>query len=705
MEYHDDTVIIDELITHAQSCCLDPLKSGELFYLYALKGEPESLKKMLNGFTIEYGLDFEEFYTTDLQAYSTTVPDEVIMSIFKMSLRMKNELVSKKILEASQLIDKDNKKGLLSRLLKATVSSQAYHITNKLIDSHPVVIHKGLGQTILHALAINDDLNMVHLLKEDVNYFFTLDNNNNNAFYYAKSREVKEFILERFVFEYSENVEKLSAYSSQILNFFKKIFSFENRNLVSQALNILKTFDEKFSFNYFGEIFNAQIKSELYKNIEVLLGIDPLISFQGKNVLHFAAQLNDKKLFQLTALKTENIFYLHRLDDFMATPISYIESYEMYELFSKRITYEGNSNSKFLMDISQQMSVKNEILKNVHYLNLSNRLKLVLNEKNIEKNLEISNFFFDPSENVLKSFYLQVSALSNPSAFYNPYNYPNVKVIYTTNTEDIDILCDDTEWISLLIESFFKPNPTGTSDLFTAPLFEIIDRESGLYAPNKNYSPAVFKFAGLILSLAFINRIEINAVFIQSVYRKIYGFEPCHPDYLKFQSPTIYARVKQSEQGQDFNVYNDPAYELIYEHFKFEIDALAEGFNISRNTRIVKYFTIEDFKAVLKGKHLNSVTPYEFIKLCDFSALDIKFTFTRILESFDQNQVGHLIKLITNRNSLPIDGLAGLVIRIQIDVKQIKHLQVERPNILHVPDNYSEEKLKFTLLQAIKKCN
>lgn len=218
-----------------------------------------------------------EFSTTLDLPKNHLVQPEVILPILSITLKEKHEHISNQVLGTSQLINVDmdmsNKNHeRWSRCFKEMVSSRAYDMANKMLESHPSLIEQGKGQTLLHALAINDDINMIPLLKHNVDYVFTLDNTGRPAASYAKSSHVKQFILKRFVFEYQGNVEKLLPYRSRISKLFQNIFSFvtnhklfsyklRDSKLVSDALTILKGFDEKFRSNFLGEIFIAQIKS------------------------------------------------------------------------------------------------------------------------------------------------------------------------------------------------------------------------------------------------------------------------------------------------------------------------------------------------------------------------------------------------------------------------------------------------------------
>lgn len=323
---------------------------------------------------------------------------------------------------------------------------------------------------------------------------------------------------------------------------------------------------------------------------------------------------------------------------------------------------------------------------------------------------------------ILGSSFLFYEENFKSSSWYDSTVYPAVKITFKDEC-GFDVGGLTNEWISLLIESFFKPNPHGSADLFTLPLFHIVDEKSGVYAPNKAYPPEVYKFAGSILALAFNLKIGIKVEFIESIYRAIWRIEPVRIFTIKTDFPKISKYLYKVKflnisklgldlyTGQTTEQYiKDYSHYLLYNKYKEEIDALADGFQVERNEKIRENISIPEFKQVLKGKV--SFTADEFMRVATFEdgSDHLKSIFKEFLMEINDNQRVLLIQFMTGRNSLPFDGLQGIEPQLTVCFEHFDSDFLPGAStcssMLFLPAFETKEELKDKLLFAFKSgCN
>ena len=83
-------------------------------------------------------------------------------------------------------------------------------------------------------------------------------------------------------------------------------------------------------------LYNCAIK-RCYNCIEKILEYNPLTVFDGKNVIHIAALLDDNEILELASKST---IYLHLRDEAGEVPSKYIQSQNFYNSFLKRNNFE-----------------------------------------------------------------------------------------------------------------------------------------------------------------------------------------------------------------------------------------------------------------------------------------------------------------------------------------------------------------------------
>lgn len=292
--------------------------------------------------------------------------------------------------------------------------------------------------------------------------------------------------------------------------------------------------------------------------------------------------------------------------------------------------------------------------------------------------------YIDMTKNLLKSSYLAVSNSKEPA----PTRIPKNTSITFTNALNMQSKVSMVEWLTLLIESFFKENPEGKAEDFTAPLFEIVSEESGLYAPNMKYPADVFTFSGIILATAFNSGIGIRVELIESIYRCLWAIEPFDPAHLQAHDPVISNQFNllltadqdtitksdlDMKKGQTVEDYvRERTADILYLRYKCAIDALVQGFYLNCNPDIKDHLSMFEFEIALTGSTRYSAD--DLFKACSFTPHNVSLInkFRQILEEFTDIQRMKFIKFATNS---PINSYSKIPqINVYFDYVSNKHL-------------------------------
>ena len=283
------------------------------------------------------------------------------------------------------------------------------------------------------------------------------------------------------------------------------------------------------------------------------------------------------------------------------------------------------------------------------------------------------------------------------------------------------------DWITNLIGTFFNQNPTGTARKFTAPLFLRIDEESGLYAPNKDYSIEIFRFAGSIVGISLGLGVPLKVKFIPSIYKIIFKEEIDLDEDLLIQNPSIHRNLNllldpefnfdeasltfPSNSSNFVNKSNvksyisEVSYEILYKKYKKEILAFVCGFESVLPVKICNFISRNELIKILIGK-AKDYTADEFIKAVSFNCKRVKRDFHKLISEFDSNQKKLLLKFITGSDCLPIEGFVGL--EKQINILIFDFLEGKLPesstcsNTLKLPPYKNYEKMKRDIVMAIE---
>lgn len=312
-------------------------------------------------------------------------------------------------------------------------------------------------------------------------------------------------------------------------------------------------------------------EKKLYSHIEQVLKYFPYIrDKEQRSVLHLSVQFNDTILYTLIP---EDKIYLHLLDKNRKTAISLVTNKEWIDILASRLKLE-RTKQMCLCELMTQIDVANS---RVLYPNVTSRVNLARNNcfrLSSVGQLKIPNTFSFRS--------VCLNSTESPEILYHSKYYP-----YFLNKP--------SEWLADLMKSFFKGHPDGTAADFTASLFILESGGSEFYVPNTKYPLEVFRFAGSIISIAFAYSFKVNYKFIDSFYRKLFMIEPVNPEVLPFHNRSEFDRLKRIHD-QNSEQYQLAVSECLYGKYQSEIDAMVDGFTISRNFLIIKYLDYEEFR-------------------------------------------------------------------------------------------------------------
>ena len=441
-----------------------------------------------------------------------------------------------------------------------------------------------------------------------------------------------------------------------------------------------------------GKVFKKCVNARNYRCIGIMTDWHVPLSYEGRNILHFAAEMDDFSLFKY-APKDEIL--LDKPDDNGQYAMAYVLSRGMAKNLSAKWVVETQKLSPRSWDCVQSMynmTTLFEITDNT----LPFRASLLAHR--LQRSAESSHspaFILSVSRNsVFKDSYTAIH--KNNVAKFNWYR-DNLKLEIRFDSEmGIDVGGPRLEWLSLMVDAMIKENPDGNELDFTAPLFKEIDGESGMYAPTMKYNESVYEFAGSILALAFREKISLKVNLIPAAIKMIlHNVYKYNPDDLKLQHPQNYKSLQNlaklsDEDIQKFELFfeSDPAepvnksnfekYMKDYGYFhtftKYEpaLKALAKGFNkINRVHLLHSLFNHKEMTDILRGG--NTIDLESFKKHSNVSGSEeSRQIFWKMMEMLTEEEKLNFLKFITGRDSVPFEGITGLKDKLNISLNVLK---------------------------------
>lgn len=460
--------------------------------------------------------------------------------------------------------------------------------------------------------------------------------------------------------------------------------------------------------------------SNFYRCVIFILNHNPLVDYEGKNIVHLAALLDDPVLIEAAP---QDYCYLHLRDKEGNFPTKYVKSYEMFTKIMERSYFEF-----------ERLPYPREHQANIEYLrksyqigfsvSKSHRIELLFTDQslfqvNTRLKLEVSR------DKILKHSYKKLHTLLG--IWYTPSFYGSSYVTFK-NEPAVDIDGVTNDWLSSLIEVFFKSNPNGDASKFTAPLFQPVDGNPNIYQPTGSYAPSVYKFAGSIVAAALSRGITTLVEIVPSLYRVLLGIEPFRLDDLKIQDPTVYKNLISLRDSfinnvpvigfnfatlaeVDNYIINYAASRLYTNHSEF-LDAFAEGFSSKLPHKLSKYLDLADLKSVLRGRVTISTQDFKDNIIFHSSIttpLRIDDIFFEMIDKLSQKERFKLVRFVTGRHGLPYGGLSDLSEKINVYFNKLPLGHLPQSNTcfsdLYLPKFTTGEELKGLVFKAMDYCN
>lgn len=285
------------------------------------------------------------------------------------------------------------------------------------------------------------------------------------------------------------------------------------------------------------------------------------------------------------------------------------------------------------------------------------------------------------------------------------------------------------DWIGLILKSFFESeNPV------VKPLFIRHNEETTFYAPNPEYGPEVFKYAGSMIAYALTRwNIPVRVTFIPLIMKLLNDSRVSLAD-LKLQEPTIfqsYMSMKRAdfdfetaeitfddEESTPVTAANVDSYiavemnRLLNGNWSTAAQAFVEGFKAkTQNVIISTILSSEEFASMLEGR--GKITAKKFLKGVTFDGLlpvYLRDAFIKCVTEMTEEQILKLIQYITNVRGLPFNGMKGFNPQIKIALRSpslLDHLPEAATcfSTLRLHDSSSYEKFKQNMFYAIEHCD
>lgn len=270
--------------------------------------------------------------------------------------------------------------------------------------------------------------------------------------------------------------------------------------------------------------------------------------------------------------------------------------------------------------------------------------------------------------NLLRSSYMQVC--NNATKWFGPNHKFFIKYVGEIGMDAGGL---KQEWMTNLIKIFFKPNPQGSASEFKAPLFVIADENTGVFAPNIDYEPDAFRFAGSIIAIALMMGISVGYKFIPAIYKFIMNFPidiesdmiRHSPDTWKnlsmLNSPDVDIRELQLSLPSNPlasvtrrlipRYIKEYAEDILFGRYQSHILAFKSGFEISLPEHVKLFFRLEEFEKILYGEP-TEMCHEELFELFIFQNSETEVFMTNFMNEIEANRRKNLFKFITGLETL-----------------------------------------------------
>lgn len=294
-----------------------------------------------------------------------------------------------------------------------------------------------------------------------------------------------------------------------------------------------------------------------------------LISSGKENILHFAAGLDDNKLFSIAERCT---MLIDKTNVQRQYPMDLVQSRKMAIKFNEK--WLQVSRERFLSLASSESR-----------LNLCHRFEL---------SDECENLNPPARGQMLKETFLE--GINESTDLYCPYLRMKINLLEVYG--QIPVL----EWLSFLLTDIFVPaSGNGNVEEYSLPLFEYCESE-GAYVPNGLYPGEVYELAGKVFSIANYFGLGLGNKVVQSTQgtdaqRSSFEYFKRGMDELRFMKIEVHS-----------NAQNDDRIVLKSKNqlFQIKISEKTTSGKISRNAKmLVKAF--EELSGAKQRKFIDSI--------------------------------------------------------------------------------------------------
>lgn len=466
-------------------------------------------------------------------------------------------------------------------------------------------------------------------------------------------------------------------------------------------------------------LVNKFVSKNDFDSISMILDIGySLDSYKGsneKNIAHIAAENG-----RLDIIKQIKSCYLFRKRDIYGqNPIFYANDVNIIKEIRRKCMLTRDQKNKENLTSWQVSLLSKDFVRLNALISLKRRIKkfkkTFINFYDIAWRSTASILRIN-RENILSDSYKEVKNILNK--WYTPKNEFFIKYIGEIGIDSGGLKVD---WVNNLFKKFFS------EDVNTS-VFIKIDEESGCYAPNVDYHPNMFKFAGSVVALSIGLGVPMKVKLIPAIYRLIFQEPLDFERDLLDQSPSLYLNLRKLQDPSiklselDLTFPNNPnkkvmkrnltkyieEYSLnsIYGAYKLHIEAFVEGFKSVLSDPIGHFITSDELIRILVGNS-TVYNAEDFISNCTCSSSQVKMDLYEVITEFTPKQKSLLLKFVTGSETLPLEGFSGLEtggIKVCVLDELFDKLPTSSTcsNLLKLPPYFSTEELKTKLVYAIE---
>ncbi len=462
---------------------------------------------------------------------------------------------------------------------------------------------------------------------------------------------------------------------------------YEDEQVLDNLLNVLRERLEEFHNYLVGGVFERCAMAKHIRCIETMVDWQISLTTNGKNIVHLAAQTDNMRLINLAP---RNESFLDKRANNGYFPMNLVSSKEMAQAILNLWDQESKKILPSMESVMQIHYMAKLFKLNDNTLNL--RVHYAASELQERINKEEHFTLTVHRKTIFKNSYEQAHRQFNSTYWYRPEL--NVRIIFVGEA-GIDAGGPRLDWLGEIIRVMFISNREGKVEDFTAPIFVVVDEDTGMYAPNMEYisktsnTENVFKFAGSIVALAFRDKLSLNVKFIPAITKALAKSNWKRYDEVDFaeQHPQIHKSLMNlnrltDEELKDFDetltgknlskYISDVGADYLYKKYERAIQAFANGFHIINDQkRLFNVFTHRELADVLRGGE--QVFDLESFKNhCVISGTNgSKEMFWEMMEMLNEEEKMKFFKFVTGRSSLPFEGIYGLTQKIKIKLDEL----------------------------------